>query len=321
MKSLGIDIAIGSYNKSITVYRIEMIKDDPIKILFNLNNQSQNKPIISCDITDFFLCTANKYENVKIYSIKKGIDLGTLNGNTGYVSSVLFFKTSHLFTASEDGNINIYTTKNWVLKTTLKLNVPILSMSIHPSGKLLLTIDKALNLTGWNLISAELLVKKKMPKIAIDVFWNQSGNLFAILRDIKLLIYNQKGELYSIIKYKKKICCATFLKDKFIVLGTKDKKIIVWDTKKNKEIRQIEFHNNRVKCICLVILMKFPFIITGDSDGLVAIWDGNTMLSIINETKDCLLIAFDSKKRITSLSVKPITIEEEKEKKVLKKQL
>jgi len=306
MCNLGIDIAIGSYDKSITIYRFNIVKDDHIKIILNINNQNNCGYITSCDISDFFLCIASKNQNVKIYNIKTGIDLGHLDKHNGFVSSVLFYQTSHLFTASQDGIINVYTTRNWNLKATLKSNAPILSMGLHPTGRILLTIDKSLNLVGWDLIKAELIVRKKMPRIAKDVFWNMSGKLFAVLRETKILVYNQKGKLYSIVKHQGQITCATFLKDRFVVLGTEDRKIIVWDARSNVKIRKIEFHNNRVKCISMVELLKLPFIITADSDGLVAIWNGNSITRLNTETKDCFLSAFDSRRRITSMSVKPI---------------
>ena len=62
-----------------------------------------------------------------------------------------------MVTASEDSNVWIVKTSTWRLeKTLVKHKGGVVDVSIHPSGKMALSIGKDKKLVTWNLVCMEL---------------------------------------------------------------------------------------------------------------------------------------------------------------------
>ena len=72
--------------------------------------------------------------------------------------------------------------------------------SVHPSGRLLLSIDSRNFMKIWDLVRAKCIVTIAMPKAALSVKWSPDGHTYAILREKKLLIYKKEGDLYKVMK-------------------------------------------------------------------------------------------------------------------------
>eukprot|EP00494_Astrolonche_serrata_P024348 UN24606 len=81
----------------------------------------------------------------------------------------------------------------------------------------------------WNLITGKSIFKKKMPKKAVAVMWSPSGKLYCIQRLNKALVYDQEGDLISVLKHDKGICNVTFVNDDVLVAGSQDEKFLVME--------------------------------------------------------------------------------------------
>jgi len=197
---------------------------------------------------------------------------------------------------------------------TLSNGANIIAMSIHPLGKVLVLVDVRLRLIFWNLINGTRIQMFKMPTIAINVFWSQSGKFIATQKENKLIILKKNGARKVIIRYKIGFSSAVFLdiKDKYIILGTKDGKLIIWNIKENYIVKEIVFHNNRVKCLNVCFLNNHSIIVTADSDGIIAIWNGKKIHKVILKFYDILLITFSCSMRITSIDICPFIKENSK---------
>lgn len=88
-------------------------------------------------------------------------EVGTLNHHTGTITSLQFFKRSHLLTSSEDGTIGLLRCSDWELLKTLKGHVgTVHSIAVHPSGKVLLSVGVDLTLKTWDLTRGYFFLKK-----------------------------------------------------------------------------------------------------------------------------------------------------------------
>ncbi|KAJ2464825.1 60s ribosome biogenesis protein mak11, partial [Coemansia sp. RSA 2320] len=84
-----------------------------------------------------YLASGSTDEVVKLYDLKKRVELGSLHEHKGSITALQFHGHSHLLSASEDGAICIFRTKDWEPLKVLKGHKgSVTSMAIHPSGKL-----------------------------------------------------------------------------------------------------------------------------------------------------------------------------------------
>ena len=64
-----------------------------------------------------------------------------------------FHGNSHLFSSSDNGTICVWDTRNWECEKTLKGHKDAVHcISVHPLGKMLLSVSKDKTLRTWNLI-------------------------------------------------------------------------------------------------------------------------------------------------------------------------
>ena len=74
------------------------------------------------------------------------------------------------------------------------------------------------------------------------------------------------------INKKKDINCICLTKDnKYIITGSDDKLVRIWNLKDGKCIRELEYHKHYVLSICVTNDGKY--IISGGSLGYIAIWN------------------------------------------------
>lgn len=97
-------------------------------------------------------------EVVKVYDLKKRVERGNLMEHEATITALAFYGTSHLLSASEDGAIHVWDTSRWeTLKVLHGHKGAVDSLSIHPSGKLALSVGRDYTLHVWNLIKVGCL--------------------------------------------------------------------------------------------------------------------------------------------------------------------
>lgn len=129
-----------------------------------------------------WLATGSSDEIIKIWDLRKLKELGGLMQHEGMIiyfatifilSLVLpgsityldFPTRSYLVSASEDGTICLFRTRDWVLLRTLKGHKGrVNNFAIHPSGKLALSVGKDRALRMWDLIRGKGSASTKLGK-------------------------------------------------------------------------------------------------------------------------------------------------------------
>merc|ERR1719483_1747002 len=306
--NVGLIISLGSYDKVLHVYKFLPLAEDSLDLCYE--QKTHEGMIRACGISGPYVATCSSDETVQIKNTRKDMEQIILTDHEGSVSDCDFFLTSHFFTSGDDGKINIYRIRDWALTSTLRARKAVHSIAVHPSGKLLLSVDKANELNVWNLSNGKRIVKRSMPKPCFDVRWSDTGAYYSILRANKALIYDQTGELVSVCKYNG-LCCACFISDEIIAFGTQDQKILLWNIEDNEKIREVEFHESRVKCLGCGEIEGMKFLVSADSEGVVIIWKLDGLLDVDEEVVSSLLMALETECRITSMAVKPITSADE----------
>jgi len=120
---------------------------------------------------------------------------------------------SYLFSGSDDGTICIWKTGSWQCEKTLRAHAEgVLGISVHPSGKLALSIGQDRALKTWNLIKGRSGYTTNLHGIADAVQWSTEGNFYAVSIANRLDVYSlESAKIVYTIQFGKKIWHIVFL--------------------------------------------------------------------------------------------------------------
>jgi WD40 repeat protein len=130
-------------------------------------------------------------EVVRLFDAKKKKDLGDLMGDhNGSITSLALYKNKYMISAAEDSEIIIYRCKDWTALHQLSImnKSPIVAISLHPSGKMLLALYANGVLRLWNLMEARCKYKRKVNVITENAEGSESED--PELADIKITTKN-----------------------------------------------------------------------------------------------------------------------------------
>ncbi|KAJ1736899.1 60s ribosome biogenesis protein mak11 [Coemansia sp. Benny D160-2] len=137
--------------------------------------------IKSVSVGGRYLASGSTDEIIRLYDLKKRVELGSLHEHKGSITSLQFHGHSHLLSAGEDGAICIFRTKDWEPLKVLKGHKgPVNDIAIHPSGKLALSVSQDRTVIVWNLLTGQRASRTKTPNSGELVVWNPSGTSYRI---------------------------------------------------------------------------------------------------------------------------------------------
>lgn len=163
-------------------------------------------------------------------SVKKNIIETNVDGN-----KILSHKSGKwLLSASDDGKIVIWRTKDWETYGILKGHQGrINDLAIHPSGRIAVSVSEDKTIKLWNLMTAKkastlkLRGRDTLGQSGQSVRFNKDGEYFIISFINKLILFNtRKGSIYKKFKLKNK----TIMKLDFIKLNNIEYLIIALNT-------------------------------------------------------------------------------------------
>lgn len=197
-------------------------------------------------------------EVIRIFSAKKRVDVGSLMQQEGSITWIEFFENTHLFSASEDGTICVWDTRNWECLKTLRGHKGSVScLSVHPSGKILVSVSKDKTLRTWNLIKGRCAYITNLKTVAHLVFWTPTGTHFLVAIDDRIDVYNMsQGAVTSTMKFEggKRISSIAFLSNFLTAVSADSEYIHIYDRRDNngasgfvEPIHRFKAHENRVK--------------------------------------------------------------------------
>ncbi|KAK6091967.1 Protein mak11 [Batrachochytrium dendrobatidis] len=274
-----------------------------------------------------FLATGSTDEHVKLYDLRKCKEVGTLMHHSGTITALAFYNSSHLMTASEDGTIGIVRSSDWELLKTLKGHTSsILSIAVHPSGKILLSVSKDKTLRCWDLMRGVCAYTLKLHAIAEQVVWSPSGSHYALLFSNSVIVYLvETGDVFGKFDSPRSrlnaisftLCTASdSTKTEVIIIGGEDKIITVILPTGKVSMQWKSGHDSRIKDIAALVCAKRQTTVfaTCSSDGAIFIWDLNMCHTVFSESddhddaqsKDLIpqkLCCFDTKCRLTCIAL------------------
>jgi len=267
------------------------------------------------DSFDNILVSGSTDESISLFDLNKRIESGSLIKHQGAITCIKLFKNTHLFSGSEDGTIGIWRTYDWQCQLILRGHKgSILSISIHPSGKLALSTSKDATLKMWNLLKGKSAFTIKLKSESEIIEWSPKGTSYALVTGSKITLHAiSNGQEVQSFQHEKHILSLKFVTDNILAAGGEDKIITLWNAITGEILQKIEGHTNRIKDLAIAFYdhNSLPLLISISSDGFIKVWNINTTkANILAETPTtarltclcCSPLSFSSTERQTSLN-------------------
>ncbi|CAM9420870.1 unnamed protein product [Chrysoparadoxa australica] len=137
------------------------------------------------------LVTGGVDERIRIYDLASKMESGELNQHSGTVTCLEFCDSTHLLSGSEDSTICIWRVHDWALLHVLGGHKSAVhDLSIHPSGRLALSVSKDRTLRLWNLLEGRSAYIKRLQGEGMLVRWSPEGSRYAVALSRVLQIYD-----------------------------------------------------------------------------------------------------------------------------------
>ncbi|XP_015877553.3 uncharacterized protein LOC107413985 [Ziziphus jujuba] len=253
-------------------------------------------------------------DTIQLYDLSAASSIGSLHDHSASVTSLSFFSPPNLsvprnlISADADGSVCIYDADPFVLLKTLRPHKKAVNdLSVHPSGKLALTVGHDECLAMINLVRGRRSFFCRLGREASLVKFDCGGDKFFMAMEEKISVHEaEDAKIVCELENRKRVLCAAPSENGVLYTGGEDRSITAWDTNSGKVAYCIEdAHSARVKGI--VVLTKNagavsdddPYLVgSASSDGVIRVWD---VRMAVKEKPNPLAEAI-TKSRITSLA-------------------
>eukprot|EP01032_Pedospumella_encystans_P025921 gene25921-29281_t len=186
-------IAAVSYEGSLFGWNIEENAEQvelTSRLTFGFNVSIGTMKAIAVSQSGKYLVVGGMDERIRIYDMHSNKAVGELSQHTGAITSLKFFKDSYLISASEDFNLCIWRVYDWQCVHILGGHKDtILDFSIHPTGKMAMSVSKDHTLKLWNLVQGRCAFTRRLKAPTEQVIWHEeTGDYYLLVshRDIQL---------------------------------------------------------------------------------------------------------------------------------------
>ncbi|RUP51371.1 WD40-repeat-containing domain protein [Jimgerdemannia flammicorona] len=263
-----------------------------------------------------FLASGSTDEIIKLYDVKRRKELGFLLGqHQGSITCLRFYGKSHMLSASDDGALCIWRSKDWeCLKTMKGHTARVNSVAVHPTGKIALSVSADKTVRLWNLMTGRKASVNKLTKEGELVVWNTAGDQYAIMFDRDVSIYNvEDAKIRKTIQLKSRFLSMQYYRRdadgrEFLVTGSEDRVVRIWDTEKGECIASLKGHKNRIKSFDIIhstprhTTTPYTILISISSDGAIKVWDLDAAITAGGEDCDPLT-EYNTGSRLTCVAV------------------
>ncbi|XP_021918180.1 p21-activated protein kinase-interacting protein 1-like isoform X2 [Zootermopsis nevadensis] len=226
---------------------------------------------------------------------------GIISQHSGTVNCISFSPNgSHLLSGSEDGSIAIFRTGSWQLEklfTKAHKGEAVTSLSVHPSGKLALSVGTDATLRTWNLVKGRQAYATNLGKNRTGkgravscLLWSPDGNLYVVPVGIEVNIYDvSTAGIVHTIQLQQKVTCICFCQDTILAVGDEGGGLSFHSISDKKQLIAVEAHEHRIKCITFISTKEDNFIVSASSGGHIRLWNykNGKVKSICHTNTDC----------------------------------
>nr|GMD06468.1 P21-activated protein kinase-interacting protein 1-like [Ipomoea batatas] len=251
----------GSYERFIWGFKLKSPKDLQSLDLIPLFSFPSHLSTIKCaDVSGSAAVSGGSDDTIKIYDLSTCSEIGSLH-ESATINSLAFYTPPslsfprNLISAADDGSVSIYDADPFVHLKTVKVHRKgVNSLSIHPSGRLALSVGRDECLAMVNLVRGRRSFYCRLGKEASIVKFSETGETFYMVMDEKVSIHeSEDARIVLEFNNAKRVLCAASGKGGILFTGGEDRNITAWDTKSGKVAYSIDdAHSARVKGIVVL---------------------------------------------------------------------
>uniref|UniRef100_A0A0N8DXS6 p21-activated protein kinase-interacting protein n=1 Tax=Daphnia magna TaxID=35525 RepID=A0A0N8DXS6_9CRUS len=297
-----LEVLVGTYEEFNLGFRLQRNVEGGLIFVPSFTNHSHCGSIRSVATCKQFLASGSTDESIRLFNLKTRSEYGFLQQHNGTITCLDFFQQSYLFSGSDDGNVCVWNTRTWNCEKTLKAHEGgVTAISVHPSGKLALTVGKDRAMKTWNLIKGRTAYVTNIKAVADSVKWSPDGTIWAVSINNIVNIYEVKSAgIIHTVDFKTRVNFVFFLNEDTLLIGGEGPNIESHSVTHRKPVSQFKAHEKRVKAAAITKLNASEelHLITASNDGFIKLW---RIPEIPGEP--CLVTQVDSTCRITCLSV------------------
>lgn len=306
-------LVAGSYERFLWGWRVEK-KKNQLQPIFSY--PAHLAPIKCIASWGSVLATGGADDTIKIFDTNAQRDMGTLIHHTGAVTTLCFYGSvvpsypSNLLSGSEDGVVCIWDTDSWLLYKTMKGHKKGVSdLSIHPSGRLCLSVGRDSHLNMYDLLKGRRSFTSKLPSEASLIrFAPQEGNTYSLCVEHAVIVHSaEDGRTLQTLTHDKRVLCMNQQEDDVIFTGGEDRTIRGWDTRSAKLALSVtNAHSNRIRGLAVwgadQTSENAPFYVaSASSDGCIHVWDTRFLGNPESMTPPSPVMEAETKARLTCL--------------------
>ncbi|KAF5094902.1 hypothetical protein D0Z03_001961 [Geotrichum reessii] len=296
-------VITGSYEHNLLCVSVTLYPEAPVFTpVFHFTPHTQSIRCLAQ--SKRYLTSGSNDEHIRIYDLQKRKELGTLLHHDGSITRLEFFDNKWLLSASDDGKICIWRTKDWEVLGELQGHKAggINDLSIHPSGRIAISAGNDHTLRLWNLMTARKASVLKLKKdVALRCRWSPDGTAFVLGFDRKVVVYSAAtseptGRVLKLKSPLQHMEMLTLKGVEYVVTSHSDGSIIFYPldqiteevkTEDSEELTTAKLPDSAFKVVGHAVRVKnFSFfhyeptdviyMSSVSSDGNLVIWDLNT---------------------------------------------
>ncbi|XP_073252520.1 p21-activated protein kinase-interacting protein 1-like isoform X2 [Porites lutea] len=248
------EVVVGTYEQVLVGFDVLTADDELEYRLKPKFAEKEHTGCIKCAANNgAVLATGSSDETIRLYNLKDHRELGALMQHEGSITCLTFHNNTHMVSASEDNTICVWECRTWdCLKTLKGHRGHVNSVSVHPSGRLALSVSKDKTLRTWNLVTGKSAYVTNIKEAALIVKWSPSGDSYAVAIGNKVVVYKLATAALSFtMEFSRYVLALEFLSENILATGGEFEGIRILDIEKEQCVQTLQGHASRVKGLCM----------------------------------------------------------------------
>ncbi|XP_034249634.1 p21-activated protein kinase-interacting protein 1-like [Thrips palmi] len=269
MAHVGNLIVVGTYEEFVLGYAIvpEEYDEKKLSLVQTFACHSHRASVRSLAVGGVHLASGSTDETIRLYNTLNQVESGMLTHHNGSVNALAFTEDgTHLITAGDDGMIAVVQTGSWFVEKQwagTHSGAAVTGLSIHPSGKIALSVGADNRIVTWNLVKGRKAYVANVSSRCRngwgvgDVQWSPSGSCYAVFMATHAEVYSvATAGVTHTITCSSRVTSMTFLEDDILLVGEESGEASIHKLMPStsagqegdlKEIARFQAHEKRVK--------------------------------------------------------------------------